>query len=188
MGASLVAFYPWVLLLAGSLGVALGINRTFRSKSKESGLLKFLGLVGGIVMLALPTLVVMQDVAVERMAPTTLLVMLLVGLSFTSRAMRRIPLAFLIVGALGILFLLLALQLQSSEFGAKLPMTIVAAVLLLILGGVFAVSLVVEAVLDLFLAILGWGPLVTVIAALAATQGLLIGTGLTGPAGLAEFL
>ena len=188
MGASLVAEYPWIMLVVGTLGVALGMNRTFRSKSNESGLLKFLGLIGGIVMLALPTLVVVQGVAVERITAFTLLVMLLAGLSLTSRTMRRIPIAFLIVGALGILFLLLALQLQASEFGAKLPMTIVAAVLLLILGGVFAVSLVVEAVLDLFLAILGWGPLVTVIAALAATQGLLIGAGLTGPAGLAEFL
>jgi hypothetical protein len=176
------------MLVVGGVGVALGINRTFRSKGNESGLLKLLGLIGGIVMLALPTMVVTQQVAAQRITPFTLALMLLVGLSLTSRAMRRIPFAFLIVGALGIVFLLVALHLHSSELGAKLPMTIVAVVLLLILGGVFAASLVVEAVLDLFLAILGWGPLLTVIAAMTAAQGLLIGAGLTGRSGLAELL
>jgi hypothetical protein len=102
--------------------------------------------------------------------------------------MRRIPVTFLIVSAVGLGLLILALQLQSEEVVDKLPLTVVALVMLAVLGGVFAVSKVFETVLDTFLAILGWGPMVAVVAGVAAAQGFLIGTGLSGLGGLAEFL
>ena len=50
------------------------------------------------------------------------------ALSLTSRAMRRIPIACLIVGALGILFLLLALKgLPGKRGRARSPIRIVSA-------------------------------------------------------------
>ena len=183
MGSWIVGGYPWIMLLVGLLGLAVGIDRTLKSRIKESGFLKALGLVGGIVMLALPILIMVRGAAVERITPLTLALMFLLGFCLTSRAMRRVPITFLIVAAASIGLFLLALQLQSSELGAKLPITIVAIVFLAVLGGVFAASLVFETALDGFLAILGWGPLVTVIAGVAAAQGLLIGAGLTGVSG-----
>jgi hypothetical protein len=64
----------------------------------------------------------------------------------------------------------------------------VALVILALLGVVFAVSKIFETVLDTFLAILGWGPVVAVVAGVAAAHGFLIGTGLSGLGGVAEFL
>ncbi len=188
MRLSLVAAYPWVLVLVGLLGTTLGVDRTFKSKTDESRLLMGLGLVGGIMMLALPILVVVRGADYGPFAPFTLLVMLLLGLCLIARAMRRIPITFLIVSAAGLGLLILALQLQSEEVVDKLPLTVVALVMLAVLGGVFAVSKVFETVLDTFLAILGWGPMVAVVAGVAAAQGFLIGTGLSGLGGLAEFL
>lgn len=186
--ASLVAGYPWVSLLAGLLGLVLGIDRTFNRKKNESRLLRYLALIGGIVMLALPTFVVLASATVAQVAPITLLIMLLLGLCLLARAMKRIPITFLAVGAAGIGLLLLALQLQDTSLGGRVPMSIVAVVLLLILGGVFAATFMVEGALDIFLACLGSGPLVAMVGVVAAAQGLLIGAGITGAGGLADYL
>jgi hypothetical protein len=185
---SLVAAYPWVLVVVGLLGTTLGLDRAFKSKENESRLLMGLGLMGGIAMLALPILVVVRGADYGPIAPFTLLIMLLLGLCLIARAMRRIPITFLVVSAVGLGLLILALQLQGEEVVDKLPLTVVALVILAVLGVVFAVSKVFEAVLDTFLAILGWGPVVAVVAGVAAVQGFLIGTGLSGVGGLAEFL
>jgi hypothetical protein len=96
--------------------------------------------------------------------------------------------AIMIVAALGLGLLLVALRLGDVPIVGKVPIAIVVVVMLLILGGVFAASFAVESALDAFLGILGWGPLMTVVGVLAAIQGLLIGAGITGVAGLAEYL
>lgn len=164
---SFVAAYPWMLIIVGLLGTTLGIDRTFESKTNESRLLIGLGLIGGILMLALPIPVVVRGADQGPIAPFTLLIMLLLGLCLTARAMRRIPITFLIVSAAGLGLLILALQLQGDEFVDKLPMTAVALVFLAVLRVVFAASKVFETVVDMFLAILGWGPVVAVVAGLA---------------------
>jgi hypothetical protein len=188
MMSSLVSGYPWALLLVGLLGLVLGFDRTFHRKKNENRLLRALALVGGVVILALPTFVVLGSATVAQVAPITLLIMLLLGLCLLARAMRRIPITFLVVGAVGIGLLILALQLQDTSLGGKLPMTVMAVVLLLVLGAVFAASFVFEGALDGFLGILGWGPLVAVVGIVAAAQGLLIGAGITGAGGLLEVL
>ena len=70
MRMPLVAAYPWVLLVVGLLGTTLGVDRTFKSKEDESRLLMGLGLIGGIAMLALPTLVVVRgaDYGIAQLA------------------------------------------------------------------------------------------------------------------------
>ena len=188
MMSSLVSGFPWVLLLVGLLGLVLGFDRTFHRKKNESRPLRVLALVGGVVILALPTFVVLEGASSTPIAPITLLLMLLLGLCLLARALKRVPITFLVVGAVGIGLLILALQLQDTSLGGELPMTVVAVVLLLLLGGVFAASFVVEGALDTFLAMLGWGPLVAVVGLVAAAQGLLIGAGITGPGGLVEYL
>ncbi len=188
MMKALVSGYPWVLLLVGLIGVVMGVDRTVNAKKNESALLRILALAGGVVMLALPVFVVLQGGAGEGVAPLSLLLMLLLGLSLCARAMRRVPITFMIVAALGLGLLLVALRLGDVPIVGEVPIAIVVVVMLLILGGVFAASFAVESVLDTFLGILGWGPLVTVVGVLAAIQGLLIGAGITGVAGLAEYL
>jgi hypothetical protein len=175
---ALVSGYPWVLLLVGLIGVVMGVDRTVNAKKNESALLRILAVAGGVVMLALPG---------GGVAPLSLLLMLLLGLSLCARAMRRVPITFMIVAALGLGLLLVALRLSDVPIVGEVPIAIVVVVMLLILGGVFAASFAVESVLDTFLGILGWGPLVTVVGVLAAIQGLLIGAGITGVAGLADY-
>jgi len=188
MPSELVFGYAWILLVVGALGVLLGIDRTFSRKKNESRLLRLLGFLGGVVMLALPSIVVLRGTDADRIAPVSLLMMLVLALCLLARTLKAVPITFLVVGAVGLGLLILALQLQSDEFGGKLSMIVMAAVALMVLGGVFAVSLVVEGVLDALLAILGWGPVVAVIGAAAALQGVLIAAGITGPAGLMEVL
>jgi hypothetical protein len=186
--SSLVSGYPWVLLLVGLLGLVLGFDRTFNRKRNESRLLRVLALVGGVVTLALPTFVVLEGDSSAPISPVSLLIMLLLGLCLLARALKAVPITFLVVGAIGIGLLILALQLQEAALAGKLPMTVVAVVLLLVLGGVFAASIVTEGALDTFLGVLGWGPLVAVVGIVAAAQGLLIGAGITGAGGLLEVL
>ena len=188
MPSFMVSGYAWVLLLIGLLGLVLGIDRTFNRKKNESRLLRILALLGGVAMLALPTVVVLGAADGSRIAPISLLIMLLLGLCLLARVLKAVPITFLVVGAVGVGLLLLALQLKDTELGGKLPMSVVAVVLLMVLGGVFAASFVVEGALDIFLAFLGWGVLVAVVGAAAAAQGLLIAARITGPAGLMEVL
>lgn len=188
MMSALVSGYPWVVLLVGLVGVVMGIDRTINFKKNESAVLRILALVGGIVMLILPILIVLQGAGGEGVAPLTLLLMLLLGLSMCARGMRRVPITFLVVAAAGLGLLLVALRLSDVPVVGEIPMAIVVIGMLLVLGGVFAASFTVETALDSFLGVLGWGPLVTVIGVLAAAQGLLIGAGITGVAGLAAYL
>jgi len=186
--SALVFGYAWVVLVVGILGLALGINRVVKGKKNESRLLRLLGFLGGVVMLALPSVVILRGTDADRIAPVSLLVMLLLALCLLARILKAVPITFLVVGTVGLGLLILALQLQDTEFGGRLPMTVVAVVLLMVLGGVFAASLVVEGVLDALLAVLGWGPVVAVAGAVAAVHGLLIAAGVTGPGGLMEYL
>ena len=188
MPSELVFGYAWILLVVGALGVLLGIDRTFSRKKNESRVLRLLGFLGGVVMLALPSIVVLRGTDADRIAPVSLLLMLVLALCLLARTLKAVPITFLVVGAVGLGLLILALQLQDSELGGELPMTVVAVVLLLVLGGVFVASLLFEAVVDTFLAILGWGPVVAVIGAAAALQGVLIAAGITGSGGLIEVL
>ena len=183
-----VSGYPWVLLIAGLVGIWMGIDRTFNSKKNESDLLKVAALVSGIVMLVLPIVIVFQGSDGEAISTLTLILMLLLGLSLCARAMKRVPMTFLIVAATGLGLFLVALHLGDVPIIGGIPMSIVVIVMLLILGGIFAASFAVESALDIFLGVLGWGPLVAVFAILAAAQGLLIAFGITGAGGLAEFL
>jgi hypothetical protein len=188
MPSSLVSAYALVLLVVGALSVLLGIDRTFNRKKNESRLLRILALLGGVAMLALPTVIVLGAADASRIAPISLLIMLLLGLCLLARIMKAVPITFLVVGAVGIGLLILALQLHKTELGGELPMTVVAVVMLMVLGGVFAASFIIEGALDTFLALLGWGPLVAVVGAVAAAQGLLIAARITGPGGLTEYL
>jgi lipopolysaccharide export LptBFGC system permease protein LptF len=186
--AQLVAHYAWVVLAIGLLGVLLGIDRTVRREQEESALLRILALFGGLVLLALPIVIVVGGEGLNRIAPFSLLVMLLLGLSLCARAMRRVPMTFLVVGAVGVGLFLVVLRLQGTELGGTAAMTVIAVVMLAILASVFVSSFVFEGVLDSFLGLLGWGPLVTVVAMAAVAQGALIAFGVTGPAGLLEYL
>ena len=47
MMSSLVAAYPWVLLVIGVLAVVLGLDRTFKRKGEESFFLRMAGIAAG---------------------------------------------------------------------------------------------------------------------------------------------
>lgn len=185
---SLALGYPWVLTLVGLLGLWLGLDRTFNRKKDESLPLRALALVGGVLMLALPSFIVLASSGSEDIAPVSLLIMLVLGLAMLARALRKVPITFLVVGALGVGCLFVALQLQDSSFSGTVVMRVVAVVMLALLIGVFAASFAFESTLDIFLGVLGWGPLVAAFGLIAAIQGLLIGAGITGPGGVVEYL
>ena len=172
MAASLVSGYPWVLVVVGVLAVALGINRTFNRKKKESDLLKALGLIGGIVTLALPILIVMGGEDLTWFSPITFLVMIALGLCLCARPLRKIPVTFIVIGAVGLGLFVLLLNLRGAEFAGATFMTVAAVFILAILGGLFLLGLYFEKSIDLCLRALGWGPTVAIVGAVAAIFGL----------------
>ena len=186
MFSTLANVYPWTLLVVGAIAVALGIDRTLNRKSEENRLLRIAALVGGFLMLVLPTLIVLQGLSSAAVAPITLLLMAVLGLCLLARAMKAVPMTFLAVAAAGWGLLALSLQLKGSEVAGNAPMSVVAIAVLIVLGIVFAISFSVESAIDIFLGMVGAGLVVTAIGALAAAHGLLIGAGLTGPGGLLE--
>jgi len=169
-------------LVVGALGVLLGIDRTFSGKKNESRLLRLLGFLGGVVMLAVPSIVVLRGTDADRIAPVSLLMMLALALCLLARTLKAVPITFLVVGTVGLGLLILALQLQDSELGGELPMTVVAVVLLLVLAACSwraCCSRRWSTPSSRSSAGAGGGR----DRAAAALQGVLIAAGVTGPAG-----
>lgn len=172
MAASLVSGYPWVLVVVGVLAVALGINRTFNRKKKESDLLKTLGLIGGVVTLALPILIVTSGQELTWFSPITFLVMVALGLCLCARPLRKIPVTFIVVGVVGVGLFVLLLNLRDAEFAGMTFMTVASIFILAILGGLFLLGLYFEKSIDLVLRALGWGPTVAIVGIVATIFGL----------------
>jgi hypothetical protein len=68
------------------------------------------------------------------------------------------------------------------------PTQTIALAMAILLVIVFGVSFLVEKTIDLFLGLLGLGPVVTIVAAVALIQGLLIGLRITDHHGLLNLL
>ncbi|MCG6947313.1 MAG: hypothetical protein LJE93_00130 [Acidobacteria bacterium] len=172
MAASLVSGYPWVLVGVGILAVVLGINRTFNRKKKESDFLKALGLIGGIVTLALPILIVMSGEQLTWFSPITFLVMVALGLCLCARPLRKLPVTFIVVGIVGVGLFVLFLNLRNTEFAGATFMTVAAVFILAILAGLFLLGLYFEKSIDFFLRVLGLGPVVAITGVIATIFGL----------------
>jgi hypothetical protein len=180
--------YALVLVLCGLLGVALGINRTIKRREKESLVLQGLSAIGGILVLAMPVVMVLQINPKGVYTAATVLLMIVFSLCLLARPLKKIPIAFVLVTAAGVGLLWVIMKLRGASFGGSVSMELVILTVIVMLGGLFVLSLMFEALVDAVLSALGWGPVVTIVSAVALIHGALIATGVTGPPGLQFFI
>ncbi|MCI0484832.1 MAG: hypothetical protein L0Y78_09660 [candidate division NC10 bacterium] len=180
--------YPWIMAAVGMLGFALGVNRTIKHRKGESTLLQVLSFFGGIVVLALPIVILLRIKQEGVYTGYSLALMIILSLSLTARPLKRIPLAYIAVIAVGVGLFWMALKFKETQLGKEIAMETFAIIILLILAFVFAMSFFVEKSIGALLAILGWGPVITLLSAGAVIHGVLIGAGLTNKSGIFQLL
>jgi hypothetical protein len=179
--------YAWVLVLCGVVGVALGINRTIKRREKESLILQLLSAIGGIVVLATPTVMVLHIKQRGVYTSATVLLMIVLSLCLLARPLKKIPIAFTVVTAAGVGLLWAAMRFRGTSLGGSIPMELLIAAIALVLVGLFILCFTVETIVDTVLSVLGWGLVVTMVSATAVMHGALIANGVTGPEGLQFF-
>ncbi len=167
--------YPYIMIIIGILGVALGIDRIFKKREEESKKLQVLSFFGGLVFLALPIVMVITIDTEGVYSNYTLLLMFLTGLSLNARPFEKIPAAFTIVSLIGILIFVLVLQLrQTSEFIQGIPLQYILIGIGVIILILFLMTFMAEQALDAFLFLLGWGLIVLVLSLLSLIQAIAI--------------
>lgn len=166
--------YPAIIILAGLLGLWLGIDRTFKKREEENKAIQVISFIVGLVLFVFPVLMVMFIKEDAVYSNYTILLMIIFGMALTARPFKELPLAFtvMIVAALGLFYLVL--QLQNTEYGGDIPIKIVAIVLLVVIVIIFLISFMIEQVMDTLLYILGWGPFITILSLITAAQGVMI--------------
>lgn len=180
--------YALVLALCGLLGVALGINRTIKRREKESLVLQVLSAVGGILVLVMPPVMVLQINQKGVYTAATVLLMIVFSLCLLARPLKKIPLAFIVVTAAGVGLLWVAMKLRGTTLGGGISIELAILTIIVLLAGLFVLSFMLEAFVDAVLSALGVGPVVTIVSAIALIHGALIATGITGPEGLQFFI
>jgi hypothetical protein len=180
--------YAWVLVLCGLVGVALGINRTIKRREKESLVLQLLSTLGGLVVLATPTVMVLHIKQKGVYTAATLLLMIVFSLCLLARPLKKIPIAFTVVTAAGVCLLWAAMKFRGTSLGGRISIELVIVAVIVILVGLFILCFVLETFVDTVLSVLGLGLVVTIVSAIALVHGALIAKGVTGPEGLQLFL
>jgi len=180
--------YALVLALCGLLGVALGINRTIKRREKESLVLQVLSALGGILVLVMPPLMVLQINQKGGYTAATVLLMIVFSLCLLARPLKKIPLAFIVVTAAGVGLLWVAMKLRGTTLGGGISIELVIVAIVVALAILFVLSFMFETIVDAVLSALSWGAVVTIVSAVALIHGALIATGITGPKGLQFFI
>jgi len=180
--------YALVLVLCGLLGVALGINRTMKRREKENLLLQMLSALGGIVVLGMPLVMVLQINQKGVYTAATVLLMIVFSLCLLARPLKKIPIAFIVVTAAGVGLLWVAMKFRGTTLGGSISMELGIVAVIVILAVLFVLSFMVETFVDAVLSALGWGAVVTIVSAVALVHGTLIATRITGPEGLQFFI
>lgn len=186
--SSLAMHYAWVLVLCGVLGVALGIDRTVKRRENESFILQLLSAVGGLVVLAMPTVMVLHIKSKGVYTAATLLLMIVLSLCLLARPLKKIPITFTVVTAAGVCLLWGALRLRGTALGERISMEFVVVAIIAILAALFILCFAFEAAVDTVLTVLGLGLAITLVSAIALIHGALIANGVTGPEGLQHYL
>ena len=185
----IATYIPWLLLATGALGVALGVNRTLKRRENQSNLLQVLSFLSGAILLAAPVGMVLQSGKGPAVSGVSILLMLLLAICLMGRALKNLPIAFIIAVVTGTgLFWLFSYFKQLSFLIGDVSTQTIALVIAILLLIVFGISFFVEKAIDLVLAILSIGPIVFITAGAALIQGLLVGLKITDHYGLWNLL
>ena len=185
---------PFIVIIAGLVGLAYGINKLIKSKDDESTILKYLALgtsiVIGLVNLWAIYEWVLDDlfpfgnaaVEVEMVHWLTILLIFLAGSSMLAEPLKDTPIAAVIAviafGALAGIFLFfadLSGGFSNIELGAlTVPLWIVILIIVIIVGILFVITWFTEFTIDRILQLISWAPVVIIFCGLLTIQGLLM--------------
>lgn len=191
---------PIIVIIAGIIGLAYGINKLLKSKDDESAILKYLALgtsiVIGLVNLwaiyewALDDLLPFgnPDLSVEMVHWLTILLIFLAGSSMLAEPLKDTPIAAMVAviafGALAGIFLFYAdFSGGFSDpklFAFDIPLWIVILLIVIIVGLLFVVTWFTEFTIDRVLQLISWAPVVIIFCGLLTIQGLLVFLGDAG--------
>ncbi len=176
-----------IILVAGLIGLAYGVNKFMKSRRHESSFLKFLALATSIVI-GIVNIIAIYEGYVDTVEPDvvvhwlTVVLIFLAGMSMLADPLKETPLAAMIsmitLGALaGLLLLFADLEGGTSDidlFGIILPLWVVILGIVIIVGIVFVASFFTEFTVDKILQLISWSPVVIVFNALLLLQGILM--------------
>lgn len=138
LGDPMIATYiPWLLLVSGAIGVALGVNRTLKRKEKESRLLQVISFLVGAILLAHPVALVLQSGKGSEVSGISILLVLFLGICLMSRALKNLPIAFIIVAVMGTGLFWLFSYFKQFSFAGDIPTQTIALVITVVLLAVF---------------------------------------------------
>ncbi|MFX1283737.1 MAG: hypothetical protein ACFFB5_08780 [Promethearchaeota archaeon] len=184
---------PFIVIIAGIIGLAYGINKLLKSKDDESNILKNLALVTSIVIglvnlwaiyeWVLDDIFLPDSPEVEMVHWLTILLIFLAGSSMLAEPLKDTPIAAIIAllafGALAGLFLLFADF--SGGFSdpevlgvVNIPLWLVILLIVIIVGILFIITRFTEFTVDRILQLISWAPVVIIFCGLLTIQGLLI--------------
>lgn len=184
----LETYIPWLLLVSGALGCVLGVNRTLKRRENESKPLQVISFLFGAILLTAPVAMIIQGGKGSEVSGVSILLMLLLGICLMSRALKKLPMAFIIAAVMGTGLFWLFSYFKQFSFAGYLPTQTIALAIAALLLVVFGISFFVEKTIDIFLGLLSLGIVVFILSGAAFLQGLLTGLHITDHHGLLNLL
>ncbi|MFX0016428.1 MAG: hypothetical protein ACFFB2_14530 [Promethearchaeota archaeon] len=180
---------PLILIIAGIIGLAYGINKLLKGKEYESNILKYLALATSVVIGLVNLWAIFEwkldttPTEVTMVHWLTILLIFLAGSSMLAEPLKDTPLAAVIAslafGALAGIFLFFAdfnEGFSNPEVlgGINIPLWLVILLIVIIVGVLFLITLFTEFTVDRVLQLISWAPVVILLTGLLAIQGLLM--------------
>jgi hypothetical protein len=167
------------LLVVSLVGVLMGINRTMKTREHENGLLQSLAAGLGLLLMAVSIFALFQGNAAKTHLGYTVLIMMILGLSLCGRQLERIhfTLVFALVAGLGIVWAIGHFGMPRS--GAALMQkenisNLLIAGGVIVLGAAIMIIFTIEKIIDLFLGIVGLGPIVILLSGIGLAHAIII--------------
>jgi len=166
------------LLIAGLLGTVMGVNRALKTRGNENNVLQSLSTVMGMLLITSSVYSVFTTGS-SGSGSLTVPFMMILGLSLCARWLESIPVSIVFILALGLAILYVlshgglphslaeALQKQNVRKYLLIIALVIAAAILLMIS-------TVEKIVDVFLNILGQGPVVIALSVISVVHAALI--------------
>lgn len=168
--------YPYAFILFGLVGVAMGINRALKSQEEENKVLHTLGVISGLLLFAILVLVVYNDKtnsSSNLITNYSVFFAFLFSLSIVARPLRKFPFAFIIASviAMVVFYLVMSSAGDVTILGSLSLKWIVIGVVVLFLF-ILIIGYFQEKILDGLLVVVGWAPILTLLALAVLAQGI----------------
>lgn len=178
--------YPFVFILVGIIGIIMGFNRLIKSDEEESTKLKFMAAIAALILFALILLMIWDGRDVTNYS---YFFSFLFSLSIAARPLKKIPFAFLAAVIIGLTLFYLAMNKAGDiEVLGNLSLQVIVIAIVGLVVLVFIIGFFQEAVMDGFLMVLGWSPIVLILSLSLIAQGISLILGINSPDGILGYL